>query len=517
MSVESSVLPSAHSFEQKEPKQASKIILHSALQKANIAVQCDSINDIVGAIQAYREAVELLDKVLTLIDKESDKKRLQEIHDSYSDRIRLLAAEIEDDDDEDDWLVNHTLQKAIVRKIGSVEFRNNEIVEPFVKQASKNVAKQTERQTGIEKVDSLADNGWQLHTEEKKEGKAIETKRAPSLKLSSFKKEESSVKSIRLRASSEFKIPRTSSLSTIDTVSDDQPKTQQPNRLLGSIRKKAANRLSVEGLVNRKSATYVPSNDGPLFGHFIKDQTKNLDEIKGHHNLELILAIEKSMQQGAYITKNLYIPKSLWQQTNVKLPHVDFKVSACNTIISDVSRLESWTSMGNLESSLKLIDSIGASIEKLKKNFSKKLRGENPKKNTESSSQISNDNQSLNHTNTKPEGGRKTSQSFISWGSKLTKSVERINAFGLSKGEDGYRNYIESLEKLFRKLHVLESWLDYYEEEKRRTNDYQYDKIIMRINIVCNGIDTVVGGFVIRDVTILLAKWLKRGSSWVTE
>ncbi|CAO3668931.1 unnamed protein product [Rhizopus stolonifer] len=135
MSVESSVLPTVHSFAQQEPKQTSKLILRSALQKANIAVQCDSTNDVMGAVRAYKEAIELLDKVLELVDKENDRKRLQEIHDSYSERIRLLATEIdeddededdEDEDDEDDWLMNHTLQKATVRKITSFEFKSNE-------------------------------------------------------------------------------------------------------------------------------------------------------------------------------------------------------------------------------------------------------------------------------------------------------------------------------------------------------------------------------------------------------
>ncbi|CAO3668935.1 unnamed protein product [Rhizopus stolonifer] len=348
--------------------------------------------------------------------------------------------------------------------------------------------------------------------------KKIEKKKVPSLTLPSLKKEEDSAQSIKSRTSSELKIPRSSSISTIETLSDDhQPKHQQPTRLLGSIRKKAGNRLSVEGLVGRKSTTYVHSNGSPSFGHFIKDQTKDTEDVKEHQNLELILALEKSMQQGAYITKNLYIPKSLWQQTNVKLSYVDFKVSACTIIISDVSRLESWASLDNLDSSLKLLDPIEASVEKLKKNLSKKLKGESSKKISDNSSQTSNDSQTPQLINTKTEGSRKASHSFISWGSKLSKSVERINAFGLSKGEDNYKQYVEILEKLFYKVHILENWLNYYNEERKKSSNNQYDTIITRINTVCNGIDTVVGGFVIRDVTILLAKWLKRGSSWVNE
>lgn len=66
-----------------DSKQISKLILRSALQKANAAVQCDSTNDVLGAINAYREAILLLERVLSTVDKENDRRRLQEIV-SYS-------------------------------------------------------------------------------------------------------------------------------------------------------------------------------------------------------------------------------------------------------------------------------------------------------------------------------------------------------------------------------------------------------------------------------------------------
>lgn len=62
-----------------DAKQISKLILRSALQKANAAVQCDSTNDVLGAINAYKEAILLLERVLSTVDKENDRRRLQEI------------------------------------------------------------------------------------------------------------------------------------------------------------------------------------------------------------------------------------------------------------------------------------------------------------------------------------------------------------------------------------------------------------------------------------------------------
>lgn len=62
-----------------DSKQISKLILRSALQKANVAVQCDSTNDVMGAINSYKEAILLLERVLSTVDKENDRHRLQEI------------------------------------------------------------------------------------------------------------------------------------------------------------------------------------------------------------------------------------------------------------------------------------------------------------------------------------------------------------------------------------------------------------------------------------------------------
>lgn len=120
------------------------------------------------------------------------------------------------------------------------------------------------------------------------------------------------------------------------------------------------------------------------------------------------------------------------QQSNVKLSYIDIKISACTTIINDISRLESWTYLNDLTSSLRLLDHVELSVEGLKSNLSKKLKSErSKKKDAGNSNQTTNSIQTIHHS-AKTE--RKASQSFISWGTKLSKSVERMNAFSLSKG-----------------------------------------------------------------------------------
>lgn len=41
--------------------------------------------------------------------------------------------------------------------------------------------------------------------------------------------------------------------------------------------------------------------------------------------------------------------------------------------------------------------------------------------------------------------------------------------------------------------------------------------MLVKLSKVCDVVNTIIGGFVVRDMTVLLAKWLKRGGTWVSE
>lgn len=64
---------------------------------------------------------------------------------------------------------------------------------------------------------------------------------------------------------------------------------------------------------------------------------------------------------------------------------------------------------------------------------------------------------------------------------------------------------------------IIEKWLNYYHEEKKRTNNPQCEMMLVKLSKVCDVVNTIIGGFVVRDMTVLLAKWLKRGGTWVSE
>ncbi|KAI0467884.1 hypothetical protein F4859DRAFT_517756 [Xylaria cf. heliscus] len=69
---------------------SSKATLSAALAKARTAVQLDQAEYHDGAKRYYDEAVELLDRVIVRASRENDIKKLQDIRQSYKDRIQQL-------------------------------------------------------------------------------------------------------------------------------------------------------------------------------------------------------------------------------------------------------------------------------------------------------------------------------------------------------------------------------------------------------------------------------------------
>ncbi|KAI8089948.1 uncharacterized protein BX664DRAFT_359429 [Halteromyces radiatus] len=250
-------------------------------------------------------------------------------------------------------------------------------------------------------------------------------------------------------------------------------------------------------------------------------------------HLKLIIALEHSMNYGGYITPKLFIPKNLWHQTNIRLSSMDVKVAACESLILDLNRIEKWRNLDDIRGSLRLIESLEEVVDGLQVTLSKKFKRDsladtNDDNNsilyssdgpgafqTIGNQQYSGINGGNNNMNNNVNNVNKRAQ-FMSWGSKLSKSVERMNAFSLTKVEDQHRHYMEVLQKLFIKLHMLEMWFQHYLKKDRQKNPH-YDALLSKLGKVCDGINRVVGGFVLRDVAILLGKWLKRGGVWVNE
>ena len=127
---------------------------------------------------------------------------------------------------------------------------------------------------------------------------------------------------------------------------------------------------------------------------------------------------------------------------------MDIKISACESLLNDISRLEQWSYLDDLVSSSRLLETFENAVDILQFSLAKKLKRESHVENSSNSSVASSassvtgslSGSSMHHSHSRDsmstvgrtDSGKKT-QSFMSWGTKFTKSVERMNAFSLTK------------------------------------------------------------------------------------
>lgn len=99
---------------------------------------------------------------------------------------------------------------------------------------------------------------------------------------------------------------------------------------------------------------------------------------------------------------------------------MDIKIAACETLIREMNKLENWY-LEDLKGSLKVLNQLEVTVNYVQLNLSKKL------KNTSGLDSNNGNNGELPYS---PVESNKKTSTFISFGAKLTKSV---NAFSLVK------------------------------------------------------------------------------------
>ncbi|CAJ0921154.1 2243_t:CDS:10, partial [Entrophospora sp. SA101] len=191
------------------------------------------------------------------------------------------------------------------------------------------------------------------------------------------------------------------------------------------------------GVLNNETSPLSKSNDigysscftnpihNPLFYKDVKSQNINefglLESPPNDIHLKpfwLIRLLEQTITTGGYLTKKLYIPPNLWLQGHSKLNALETKISSCDVVLNCILRLE------------KELESIDPIFEGLQNSLAKKLNY-------------------IESTNGK---SWQNSSSFISWGSKLSRGLDRINVSNAM--EDG-NSYAGVLLRLFQKVRIV--------------------------------------------------------------
>lgn len=218
---------------------------------------------------------------------------------------------------------------------------------------------------------------------------------------------------------------------------------------------------------------------------------------------------------GGYITRRLHVPQEVWSQGGAKLMNIPEKIRVVEVLCSALEEIQSWSveyfGAGNVSSGMGMgIGSIGkkeaeAWTNKLEEfsavcdgvvgNFGKKLGvGEG--------------------FVTKKSGGKVTS-----WGGRLTRQFDKLTN---GKNLDSPAIYVQGLAKLFNQAQILDEhtkavccqpiaplyaafppeYRTASETKLRRASEF-FAKVVLT--------------FVIRDMALLLDKYVKKCEKWLAE
>ncbi|KAI7866648.1 hypothetical protein BDF14DRAFT_1811061 [Spinellus fusiger] len=226
-------------------------------------------------------------------------------------------------------------------------------------------------------------------------------------------------------------------------------------------------------------------------------------------DLRLLFAIERSILKGEYITDRLFVPKAIWSQSNVRLNSLDTKIATCEALFWNLTRLEAVSDHANPLQNARL---LGALEEWLKCHQIKLHK-------------------KLNHKAKKESGEIKSykRQSITTWSNKLSRSMARVNdTFGLTLPDAQYQVYIDSLIRLFDKIHILGKTGEIRDEHKKVKEQFYcieqwyhhytglirtkvIGKTLERLKKICILLGMIISECVLPDVGILLSKWIQAG------
>ncbi|KAK7694485.1 hypothetical protein QCA50_001671 [Cerrena zonata] len=242
--------------------------------------------------------------------------------------------------------------------------------------------------------------------------------------------------------------------------------------------------------------------------------TAPADPLRKPYHMMNLLRQTMTSKTGGYVTRRLHVPQEVWSQGGAKLGNIPEKVRVVEVLCSALEELQSWSAeyfgAGNVSSGMALgIGSIGkkegdlwaTKLEEFSSvcdgvvgNFGKKLGV--------------------------GEGFvTKKSSGVVAWGGKLTRQLDK---FTNGKNLDSPAMYVQGLAKLFSQAQVLDEhtrailmippaplYASFSPELKTNIEN--------KLRHASEFFAKVVLTFVIRDMALLLDKYVKKCEKWLAE
>ncbi|KAG1450987.1 hypothetical protein G6F56_008203 [Rhizopus delemar] len=225
-----------------------------------------------------------------------------------------------------------------------------------------------------------------------------------------------------------------------------------------------------------------------------------------NQKFSLMNRLLESMMYGGYVTSRLHIPMDLWYQPSVRLPYIEAKIAASELLIAVLEKMNTRKHIEwNMNAVKNELRTLYQTLNQINDTLMKKLGCHVlilPTK--------------KDLVNTQRQSNR-TSQAIVSWSSKFSKM--RFDSRNTSPNDEQNQLYIKILIKLFTDAKVLESWDTKLESLLENSGDRKpLVEEAYQINTACISLFvSIVCGFVMKDYDILLEKWFKRSTYWMTE
>jgi len=222
---------------------------------------------------------------------------------------------------------------------------------------------------------------------------------------------------------------------------------------------------------------------------------------------QLMRRIQATTINGGYLSSRLYVPRSMWFQTGVKLSAVETKIRMIDLLVGGLENLERMSELvttsatstalqlaGNrFARELELFDGM---LDDIQNTLSKKLGF------VESS-----------------KGKRNGQSSLGAWSSKLSRSFDRMTN---AKSVDSPVLYVENLQRVFTHAQILDHHLSMISGDVVPSPYPNLDsdlrlQIEQRLRRSSDFFASVICRFVMRDISLLIDKHVKRAGLWCIE
>lgn len=258
--------------------------------------------------------------------------------------------------------------------------------------------------------------------------------------------------------------------------------------------------------------------------------------------------LQVSIERGSYVTRRLFLPRELWHQSGSRLLAVDTKVRMIDLVAASMDGVEQsglfllqdtpWHQPGttaiHVARFVKQLDEIEIVMGEVQNTLAKKLG------HVESVSSLSaTAPPSAGGSNASGTFKRSNMQTFNALSSKLQRSLNQMVAHNSKSGVDSPMMYVEGLARLFVRAQVLGDHLTAVLAAKERHGgggarqgipigmpavdgygalpDDVLASIEIRLRRSSDFFANVILRFVLRDVTILVDKSVKRNAALLTE